>query len=390
MIFFETLKMSVKTLKSNVMRTFLTVLGIVIGIGSIIGLTSITEGATQMMISEISALGSDKLFVGITSQSTKDYFTESDFETLENVVGVTAVSPSVSGYYSMSSELGLETAIETQGVNEIFFEKNNIITEGRALNYYDVEYKTNAVVIGEDLANDLFANMSPIGEKIKINGIEFNVVGVAESYNSTSMSTGSEIAYIVYPHMESTFLQGGITNIEVYFDTDMGSSVVEANVEQALYFMLNSNEDAYSIFSMQGILDIVETMTSTMALLMAGIAAISLLVGGIGIMNMMLTSVTERTNEIGLKKALGAEKSVILLQFIVEAVIISLIGGIVGIGFGYALAALCGLFMDFTAIVTANAIAFSVIFSMLIGLVFGIFPAKKAAALRPIEALRAL
>lgn len=387
----EIIKMSFNTLKSNVFRTFLTVLGVVIGIASIIGLTALTEGAQDRMMSELANLGGDTLYVSITSDSAKTYFNETDIELLKEIDGITGIMPSASGYYSVSGEFGIEDFIQTTGVNELFFERNNNIIEGRAINYYDVLYKTNVVVIGEDLSQNLFANMSPIGETVKIKGIDFVVVGVAETTNGLSFTTGSNCCYVAYPHIESTFLSGGISSLEMYYDTDVRAfEEIEASTEQSLFYMLNSSEDAYSLFSMESILEMVELVQDTMSLLMIGIAGISLIVGGIGIMNMMLTSVTERTNEIGLKKALGAQKPVILLQFIIEAVIISTIGGILGVGLGFTFSAVCASLMDFTPIVTAEAVGIAVAFSAAVGLVFGIMPARKAANLKPIDALRAL
>ncbi len=387
----EIIKMSFNTLKSNVFRTFLTVLGVVIGIASIIGLTALTEGAQDTMMKELANLGGDTLYVGITSESSKTYFNETDIATLKEVEGVTGIMPSTSGYYSISGMFGIEDFVLTTGVNELYFERNDNIIEGRALNYYDVLYKTNVVVLGEDLAENLFANMSPIGESVKIKGVDFIVVGVAETTNGLSFVTGSNCCYVPYTHIESTFLSGGITSLEIYYDTDIREfSAIEASTEQTLYYMLNSNEDAYSTFSMESILEMVALVQDTMSLLMIGIASISLIVGGIGIMNMMLTSVTERTNEIGLKKALGAQKPVILLQFIIEAVIISTIGGILGVALGYSFSAVCAALMDFTPIVTGEAVGIAVAFSAAVGLVFGIMPARKAANLKPIDALRAL
>ncbi|MFI3129140.1 MAG: ABC transporter permease [Bacillota bacterium] len=387
----EIIKMSFNTLKSNVFRTFLTVLGVVIGIASIIGLTALTEGAQDTMMKELANLGGDTLYVGITTDSSKSYFNETDIESLQEIEGVTGIMPSTSGYYSVSGTFGIEDFVTTTGVNELYFERNENIIEGRALNYYDVLYKTNTVVLGEDLAESLFANMSPIGESVKIKGVDFIVVGVAETTNGLSFVTGSNCCYVPYTHIESTFLSGGITSLEIYYDTDIRDfDSVEAEVEQTLYYMLNSNEDAYSTFSMESILEMVALVQDTMSLLMIGIASISLIVGGIGIMNMMLTSVTERTNEIGLKKALGAQKPVILLQFIIEAVIISTIGGILGVGLGYAFSGVCAALMDFTPIITGGAVGIAVAFSAAVGLVFGIMPARKAANLKPIDALRAL
>lgn len=389
-MFKETLKMSFKTLTSNAMRTFLTVLGVVIGIGSIIGLTSITEGTTAVMMEELSVMGGDTVYVAITSDSAKTTFNETDIAKFLEIDGVTGVQPSVTGYYTFISEQSTEQFVSVTGVNNLFFERNDLITDGRAVNYYDSLYKSNVVVLGDELAFDLFGNSSPVGETVKINGITFSVIGVASELSGLTFSSGN-VAYIPYAHMESTFLSGGITTLEIYYDIDaMTSDEAVEEIEQTLYYMLNNNEDAYTTFSMQAILDMMETMTSMMGYLMTGIAAISLLVGGIGIMNMMLTSVTERTNEIGLKKALGAEKSVILLQFIVEAVIISVIGGIIGIICGYTIGIICGALLGFDAIVTFGAVALAVTFSAAVGLVFGIMPAKKAANLSPIDALRAL
>ena len=389
MIVFEILKMSVKTLKSNFMRTLLTILGIVIGVASIIALTAMGEGATETLMTELSSLGSDKFFVSIDQGNAKNYLSDIDLSKIAETEGVIAVSPNITGRYDVTGAYATEKKIKIEGKDHVFFDKNDILLEGRGLNQFDVLNKTNVVVIGEDLSKNLFGNISSLDKKIKIKGIEFTVVGVTKSFNGASMETGSDVAYVPYTFLTSIFAQGGINSIEVYFDTSLELSEVKTDLETTLYFIFNSAE-SYNIFSIEGIMAMLEMMTQTMGALVTGIASIALLVGGIGIMNMMLTSVTERTNEIGLKKALGAKNKVIMLQFIVEAVIISLIGGLLGILLGYGLANIGGIVLDFTPIITMSAILQATGFSIAVGLIFGIFPAKKAAKLKPIEALRSL
>ncbi len=388
-MFKESIKMAWSNIVNNKMRSFLTVLGIVIGVASIIALITIVQGATGTITSEISSLGADKITITAKGTPLKRGLTESDLQKLSQIEYVESVSPTVSAKTSIASGGKAETDINIQGKNEVYFNADEeLIASGRGINILDVKSKTRVAVIGSDIVKDLYYAQDPLGQEILINGSTYTVVGTLTP--SSGFATGSLNNTIVIPYTTAMSSIGtrSITSLDIYMADASQSANITNDINGALNEAFNYKEDAFSIFNMQDMLDTIDQIINMLSLMLAGIASISLVVGGVGIMNMMLVSVTERTTEIGLRKALGAEPSRIQLQFIIESIFLSLFGGIIGLILGVLIALIASLAMDFTLSVTIGTIALAVGFSAAVGIIFGYFPAKKASRLNPIDALR--
>jgi putative ABC transport system permease protein len=283
----------------------------------------------------------------------------------------------------------VKTGISVLGKSEIYFQKNSDdLASGRLLNRLDVKGSIQVAVIGSQLAEDLFVGENPIGKTIKINGNSYTVVGLFKKQSGFSMDSTSDEALIPYTSAMRTLGIRKITSVNVYMKDSNKSDEIIAGIKNVLNEAFNYHDDSYSVFNMQSIISAIGNITSLLSYMLAGIAAISLIVGGIGIMNMMLVSVTERTTEIGLRKALGAEPLRIQLQFLLESIIISLCGGIVGVFFGLLLAIIVCKLTGLTFVFSGSAVALAFGFSALIGIVFGLAPARKASRLNPIDALR--
>lgn len=284
--------------------------------------------------------------------------------------------------------------MSVQGKNDSYFLNNDLISYGRGITRQDVENESYVCIIDQDLADNLFAGEDPLGSQLIVGGIRYTVIGL-QGEDSNLMASmagmgGTMDGTVTIPYTNALKLSGNssITSLDVYVaDTDRTQELQEA-VESVLYKAFNENEDCYNVFSMDSLLDTMESMMSMMTYMLTGIASIALLVGGIGIMNMMLVSVTERTKEIGLRKAMGATPERIQLQFLLESIVLSLIGGLIGVALGllisYAAANLLGT--DF--VISASAVTLGVGFSAAVGIIFGWAPARKASRLNPIDALR--
>lgn len=385
----ESIKMSWSNIIHNKMRSFLTMLGIVIGVASIIALITIVQGATGSITSQISALGADKLTVQAVGTPLKHGLNEKDINKLKEIEYVKGVSPTVSGNTSIAYNGNVKTGVSVQGKNEVYFkgETENIAT-GRKINILDVENKNQVTVIGSDIALELFYGEDPIGKKMIVNGNSYIVVGVLKQTSGLTMGSTNNVVLIPYTSAMKTLGVRNINSVEVQMSDSSNSDLIISDIEGVLNEAFNYREDAFSIFNMQDMLDTMGNITGMMSLLLAGIASISLIVGGIGIMNMMLVSVTERTTEIGLRKALGAEPSRIQLQFLIEAVFLSLFGGIIGMFVGLGIALIAAILIGFTFKITALTILLAVGFSAAVGIVFGLMPARNASRLNPIDALR--
>ncbi len=390
----ESLKMSWQNIISNKMRSFLTVLGVLIGVASVIALITIVQGITSDMTSQFSELGANTISVRINGTPFKDglsYFELDELAGLDNVKGV---SPTLSLTGSLSSGNTVVDDAAIEGHNEIYFSnQSDLVLRGRSLNILDMESRSRVCLIDETLAKDLFHGTDPLNKTVRISGNSFTVVGVlAENGDSSVMNAQSETdngkAVIPYDTAMNLAGMGTIKAVDIILKDSADTDAAAASVEKFLDKLFRNEEDSYRLINMEQLLSTMNSMTNTLTAALAGIASISLLVGGIGIMNMMLVSVKERTGEIGLRKALGADPGRIQLQFLMESIFLSLIGGIIGVVFGITLSWIVSLLLDIGFHVSLEAVALGVCFSTLVGILFGWAPARNASLLNPIDALR--
>lgn len=390
----QSIQLSFQNIRSNKMRTFLTTLGIIIGVAAVISMITIVDGVIDTVMSEFSSLGAGTLSVSAQGTPLKRGLSESDLKKIEELDNVAGLTPTISLNGSGAREGEMFENVTIQGKSDDYYLNNDIISYGRPLKQVDLDNESYVCVINQDLAENFFPGENPIGQKIMLMGIGFTVVGLEgesdelmaamSSFGSTSDGT------VVIPYTTARKLNGsnGITSLEVYIeDTDFTEQLVE-NIETILYQAFNQRDDCYSVFSMDSLLETMDSMMSMMTYMLAGIASIALLVGGIGIMNMMLVSVTERTKEIGLRKAMGATPGRIQLQFLLEAIVLSLLGGILGVILGLLISYVAAVLLEIEFVISVSAVALGVGFSTAVGIIFGWAPAKKASQLSPIDALR--
>ncbi len=390
----QSVKMSLQNIKSNKMRTFLTTLGIIIGVAAVIAMITIVNGVIDTVMGQFSSLGAGTLSVTINGSALKSGLTETDLQNLSELDNVAGISPSVTIRTSAARGTDFLDNVSVEGKNDYYFQKEDLISYGRGLTRSDVENESYVCIIDQDLADNLFLGENPIGQQVIVNGIRYTVVGL-EGTDDSLMSAmaimgASTDGTIIIPYTNAMKMAGSssITSLEIYIaDTDRTDELT-SDVEAVLYKAFNENEDCYSTFSMDSLLDTMNKMMSTMTYMLAGIASIALLVGGIGIMNMMLVSVSERTKEIGLRKAMGATPGRIQLQFLLEAIVLSLMGGIIGVILGLIISFVGAQLLNTNFTISMSAIALGVGFSATVGIIFGWAPARKASALNPIDALR--
>lgn len=395
-MFRESLKMSWQNIVHNKMRSFLTILGIVIGVAAIIALITTVQSVITEVNSQFDDLGANTLMVQAQGTALKMGLTDKDFEDLQAVEGIAGASPTVSAHLDIAQNGVVKENVSIQGKNELYFARNpDAVKAGRGLNILDVENKNRVCLISETLENDLFDSESAVGHTLRLGGIAYTIVGVtASSTDMTSMLMGTGDGIIV-PYKNAMSLAGvsHIMAVEMYMEDGADTDAVIDDVEAVLGQAFNYKADSFAVTNMESLLDMMhdmQNMMQTMLAGIAGIASIALLVGGIGIMNMMLVSVTERTTEIGLRKALGAQPKRIQMQFLTEAIFLSLFGGIIGIVVGLLISLLVALAIDVGFAISLSAIALGVGFSVLVGVVFGLAPARKASRLNPIDALRSV
>lgn len=386
---FQGFRLAFKSIISNKMRSILTMLGMIIGVGSVIIIVGLMQGVTNYIMSMFSDMGINMITVNATSTGTR-HVSEADMFEFADANGdiFTAVSPLVSSSFTIKN--GTES-IENEaitGTAETYPDIDDLeLSNGRYISYADVLNRKPVCVIGTYVVSELFETNNVLGEEIKINGESFTIIGIVDETADGEEGTADDCVYIPYTKLARMAYTGTITN---YSFATYGREYVEAGetlLDDFLYEKL-LDEDLYNISSMTALLDEVDSMMGIMSAVLGGIAGISLLVAGIGIMNIMLVSVTERTQEIGIRKSLGARKKDILTQFIIEAGSISALGGTIGILFGASLVIFIGNIVGVDAAPTAGSIILSFSISVAIGLLFGYAPARKAAGLNPIDALR--
>ena len=396
-MFKESLKMSWKNITGNKMRSFLTTLGILIGVTAIISLVTLMEGVITETNKQFEDLGAGKISVSIQGTELKTGLKEKDINELSKLNNIDTVSPNITSIMDVVGDSRVLESVSIEGKTQAYFKTNKeYIVRGRGLNLLDIDSKNNVCVINKELEDKLFLGKDSIGKNIILSGMSYQIVGVidtgAEDVMSAMMMGPKTEGKVMISYKEAMdIMQTGIINsLEVSVkDTNITNSTVTL-IEGFLKQLFNGDDDVYTVINMESILDVMETMQSMMKGVLVGIASISLLVGGIGIMNMMIVSVTERTIEIGLRKALGAQPKHIQLQFIIEAIILSLLGGILGIILGLAISFAGFTLLSISPVVSIDAILLGVGFSGLVGIVFGWAPAKKASELNPIDALRSL
>ena len=397
----ESFLMAWASLIANKMRSILTMLGIIIGVAAVIALVSIGNGVKQDIQNSISSLGSNLLMVmpgaprtpGVrpTAGSMKS-LKVADYEAIAKLDGVKAVSPMTNGAYVVIYQ-NKNWTTSVSGVNANYLDVNNwTMKSGRFLSNKNIQNRERVAVVGKTVAKNLFGDENPVGAEIRVKNIPFRVIGVLNSKGSGAMGNDQDDMVII-PYTTAMERVDGIDYLRMLYvvaKDENGIDRLQSDIENLLrvrHGIKDTNLDDFNIQNMNSIMETMEETTGTLTLFLGAVAAISLLVGGIGIMNIMLVSVTERTREIGIRKALGATYFVIVTQFLIEAVVISLMGGLIGIALGIGASKLISLASGMSTVISVPTIVLSFAFSMAIGLVFGIYPARKAAKLNPIDAL---
>lgn len=393
----ESLRMSLANIRGNKMRSFLTILGIIIGVMAIIALITVMESATGEVTAQFENLGTGKLTVQATGTPLKRGLTETDLQAISKLDNVSGISPTLSEEMSVVYDGTVLEDVLVDGYGFAYFRReSDAVSRGRPLLPVDSEGRSRVCLIDSDLAAALFSGIDPIGKELLIKGTRFSVIGLLADADvddvMSQMQAGDENGKVIMPYTTYMRLFGvtGVTALELYVaDTDRTADVV-TDLEALLDRAFNYKDDSYRVINMESLLSVMDTMMGLMTNLLVGIASIALLVGGIGIMNMMLVSVTERTSEIGLRKALGARPRSIQVQFLMESIILSLLGGVIGVVLGVLVSMLLSSMMDIAFVLSPGAIALGVGFSLAVGVVFGWAPARKASNLNPIDALRSM
>ena len=386
----QALKMALSSVANNKMRSFLTMLGIIIGVAAVIIMVGMVQSTTNSITETMESMGTNLINVTLTGRNTNRNLDMKDMQKLvdDNPEHFVSVAPSVSG--NVTAKVGTVNESTTLlGTNEHYSVINNAEVEsGRFITEQDVIDRKKTVVVGKYIQNYYFGGENPIGQSIKLSGQLFTVVGVLKA-KSTTMMQGSQDDRVLMPYTTAQRLLKNAV-IRSYSFQAKSKEVAEKateKLEQLLMSLLGSS-NAYMVMNQAEMLETVEEMMGSMSLMLGGIAGISLLVGGIGIMNIMLVSVTERTREIGIRKAIGARRASIMTQFLIESIVVSGLGGLFGILIGLGGASLVSRLMSMQAAVSPSVILLSSGISVGIGVFFGWYPANKASKLSPIDALR--
>jgi len=405
MEFSEVIQEAINTLTVNKLRTFLATLGIVIGIGSVIALISLGQGTQKSVENQIQSLGSNLLTVspgssrggfvqgGAGSATTLTYEDAKAITTSSQITTINNVSPELSRRTQVTAS-GNNTNTQVIGATSIYSEVHKVsISSGNFLTQYDIDGQAKVAVLGPQVVTDLFGEgTNPVGSSIRISGQSFRVIGVTVSKGGTGFQNQDDVIYVpITTAQKSLFGTTSLTSIAVQAKSE--EVMVQAQDEVG-YLLLERHrlsdptQADFSIFSQNDILNTASSVTGTFTALLSGIAAISLVVGGIGIMNIMLVTVTERTREIGLRKALGAKKKNIITQFLIESIILTFAGGIIGMAIGILASIIISKVISLPFSISFGSIILAIGVSGAIGILFGWYPAKKASDLQPIEALR--
>ena len=386
----QSVKMAVSSILSNKMRTFLTMLGMIIGVVSLVVLVSIVNGATDQVTDSIQAMGTNLLTVQIQDDK-ENPFTVDEVMALTDLDSVAETAVLSQGNGTAKRARNSES-ITMYGTTAGYYNiKGLSLANGRFLKQADQNQGTYVAILNATAAEELFDTIRCVGETVSLNGYHFTVIGVLEEEDSTVGNVSERLeAYIPFSVLSKiTGNSREVTNFYVSSADENSMDQVEQEITAYLYERLSGDEDAFSVTNSSTIMETMSSVNDTMKWMLGGIAAISLLVGGIGIMNIMLVSVTERTREIGIRKAIGARKRTILLQFLLEALLVSVMGCIIGIILSLVIIfGINHISTSLSASLSLQVVGIAIVFSICIGVAFGIYPAQKAANKRPIDALR--
>lgn len=390
----QSFKMALRSIGANKLRAMLTMLGIIIGVMALVVLVSIVNGAADSVTAAVSSLGSDMITVSISDDKGRPITLDllDEWADQEKMIGRTAAYSSVSatGKYGTESE-----SITVYGVTPSWFDvQGSKISLGRLIKNTDVDNNTRVCVLSNTTATDFVGYEDCIGEEISLDGMKFTIAGVLSEDETiaSSMSSGSYTAYIPYTSLLriSDSVTSGVTRFYVSAPEGTDMDLTEAAVEKLLLSRFEEDDDAYTISSMNIMQDAMSSISSVLSLMLGGIAAISLVVGGIGIMNIMMVTVTERTREIGIRKAIGASRESILRQFLMEAVVLCMMGCAIGIFLSWSIlriASVVASSLELSFSLNGAVCLIAIGFCFMIGVVFGLAPANKAAKMKPIDAL---
>ena len=397
---------ALESVSSNKLRSALTILGIVIGVGAVIAMLAVGNGAQETITGSISGIGSNLLFVFRGNQTTElshvEPLTMDDATALLDqfqAPSIDKVAPIISDNGKVTYG-GESTSTSITGVTASYAAVRNFkVSEGEFITDAQDLGRASVAVIGVDVADKLFDRRDGlVGETIRIEGQPFRIIGVLESKGGGSFGSEDNVVMVPFSTAQARLIRRSRDNVDTIFVSVLKPELMTQAKDEISQILRTRHrtkvgEDDFTIFSQDDFVATAKTITGVLTIFLGGIAGISLLVGGIGIMNIMLVSVTERTREIGLRKALGARKRDILVQFLTESSLLSLLGGIIGIGLGWLIAFIVGKIAaasgtPFTPVVGLNAILLATLFSTAVGLFFGIYPANRAANLEPVEALR--
>src|SRR5512138_1077869 len=398
---------ALESLSGNKLRSGLTVLGIVIGVAAVIAMLAVGTGAQASITGSISGIGTNLLFVfrGDRADNVRNPkpLTTGDADALRDqfaAPSIAAVAPALQGDATVSFG-GEQTTPQVFGVTPEYFQVRNLnVTEGEKITEEHMLGRASVVILGTDVADKLFGHPDGVtGETVRIEGQPFRVIGVLESKGGSAFGSEDNQVLVPFTTAQTRLIRRGASDrVDVIFVQAVSGDVVTKASDEISEILRTRHRtdigaDDFTVFSQQDLLTTFQSITGILTIFLGGIAGISLLVGGIGIMNIMLVSVTERTREIGLRKALGARRRDILIQFLTESSLLSLIGGIIGIMLGWLISFIVGRIAAangtaFTPVVGLDAISLATIFSAAVGLFFGIYPANRAAGLEPVEALR--